>query len=298
LSLDGPREFHDLYRLTRGNHGSHSQAVRAFKLLSRHEIPVDVLCVVHDQNVRHPGLTYDFFRDMGVRSLSFLPLVQRSADEPGGVTASSVPAERWGEFLCTVFDEWVRHDVGRLAVQIIEEATRPTRGLEHSLCVLRPTCGDIPVVEHNGDVFCCDHFVDVSHRVGNLRDTTLGELLENPELRAFGEAKRSTLPAVCRSCEVLPQCNGGCPKDRFVRTSDGAAGLNYLCAGFKRFFTHALKHMMPLGPSARDRSEIAMQWVLPVRTARPATTGVGRNDPCPCGSGKKFKKCCLARGTE
>jgi uncharacterized protein len=209
-----------------------------------------------------------------------------------------VPAEKWGEFLCAIFDEWVRRDVGRVAVQIIEEATRPTRGLEHSLCLFRPSCGDIPVVERNGDVFCCDHFVDASHRIGNIRDTALGELLDGRKLRAFGEEKRSRLPGACRSCEVLPQCNGGCPKDRFARTSDGEEGLNYLCAGFKRFFTHAVKHMMPLGPSPRDPSERLMQWVLPAGSARPTTAQVGRNDPCPCGSGRKFKKCCLAGNGE
>ena len=148
-------------------------------------------------------------------------------------------AEAYGAFLCKIFDEWIARDTGRMAVQTFEEAARPALGLEHSLCVFRETCGQIPVLEHNGDFFPCDHYVDREHRLGNIRETPLGELLESPAQRAFGEAKRDALPRYCRECEVLAMCHGGCPKYRFIRTPDGEPGLNYLCAGLKRFFLHS-----------------------------------------------------------
>ena len=148
----------------------------------------------------------------------------------GGVSPRTVPAEAFGTFLCAIFDEWVRQDIGRIIVQMFEEAARPAHGQDHSLCIFRPTCGDVPVIEHNGDFYSCDHFVTPEHRLGNIRETPLLALLESPAQHAFGEAKRTTLPRYCRECEVRAMCNGGCPKDRIIQTPDGEAGLNYLCA--------------------------------------------------------------------
>jgi uncharacterized protein len=296
LSLDGPADVHDLYRVTRGQEPTHTAVVRAFELLRRHRVPCDILCVVHDRNVREPARVYRFFRKIGVRSLVLLPLVERQAGTGQGVSARSVPAEAYGAFLCEIFDEWVERDAGRVAVQAFDEATRPARGLDHSLCVFRETCGDVPVVEHTGDFYCCDHFVDAEHRLGNIRETPLADLIESPAQRAFGQAKRDTLPQYCRTCEVRPMCNGGCPKDRFLRTPDGETGLNYLCAGFKRFFTHVLPYAVKVGsdrPGARALDALAQATQAGVPGGRAAA---GRNDPCPCGSGRKYKKCCLEMG--
>ena len=240
LSLDGPADLHDCYRVARGGQPTHRQVVRAFRLLRRHRVNCDLLCVVHAKNVGHPAAVYRFFRDLGATSIGLLPLVERDAAEPGGVSARSVPPEAYGRFLCQVFDEWQREDAGRIVVQLFDEASRAARGLEPTLCVFRQTCGDVPVVEHDGGFYSCDHFVNQAHRVGNIRQTRLADLIDSPQQRAFGQAKLDSLPRECRVCEVRAMCNGGCPKDRFARTSDGEGGLNYLCPGLKMFFSHSL----------------------------------------------------------
>jgi uncharacterized protein len=285
LSLDGPAELHDRYRVTRGNHPTHAHVLRAFDNLKRHRIPCDILCAVHDQNVEHPIQTYRFFKGIGGQYLGFLPIVER--DPQGGAVAGlrSVPADAYGEFLCAIFDEWVQRDIGNLTVQIFEEAARPAQELDHSLCIFRPTCGEVPAIEHNGDFYSCDHFVDAQHRLGNIREIPFLEMLESPEQKAFGEAKRNSLPRCCRECEVLDMCNGGCPKDRFIISPDGEPGLNYLCPGYKRFFTHSRPFFHQVATLARARREAAQH----------RKSDIGRNDPCPCGSGLKYKKCCLGK---
>jgi uncharacterized protein len=242
LSLDGPRDLHDGYRVACGGQPTHRDALRAYRLLRRHGIACDILCVVHDRNVEHPAAVYRFFREIGARYIGLLPLVAPDPESPRGVTRHTVPAGAYGRFLCSVFDEWAGQDVGRIAVQIFEEAARTARGVDATLCVFRKTCGDVVVVERSGDVYSCDHFVDENHRVGNIRDTPLVGLLESEAQRAFGRAKIDTLPRCCRTCEVRAMCNGGCPKDRFALSRDGEAGLNYLCEAFKSFFAHFLAH--------------------------------------------------------
>lgn len=291
LSLDGPQALHDAYRVTKGQKPTHRQAMQGYRLLRQHKIPVDILCVVHAENVRHPLQVYRFFKEIKAQYISFIPLVERQA--AGGVSPRTVPAEAFGTFLCTIFDEWVRHDIGRVLVQIFEEAARPALGQEHSLCIFRNTCGDVPVIEHNGDFYSCDHFVTPEHRLGNIRETPLVALLDSPAQYAFGQAKRETLPRYCRECEVRAMCNGGCPKDRIIQTPDGEAGLNYLCAGYKRFFLHCRPYVTQLAILRRSGQppERLMQMIQEAeRQARPK---VGRNDPCPCGSGRKYKQCCL-----
>ncbi len=295
LSLDGPRELHDRYRMTRGGKPTHKQVLRGLRLLQRHRVSHDVLCVVHDESVRFPTAVYRFFKEVGVQSLQFLPLVERQLDAAGSVSARTVPAEAFGAFLCAVFDEWVRQDVGRIAIQVFDEAARPACGLEHALCIFRETCGDVPVLEHNGDFYACDHFVEPEHRFGNIRETPLSDLLACDAQRRFGLAKRDGLPRSCRECEVLALCNGGCPKDRFIRTPGGEDGLNYLCAGYKRFFTHSRPALARLATLWRTGQppERLMEWA---RAAdREARAQAGRNDSCPCGSGRKYKKCCFGR---
>ncbi len=249
LSLDGPEDLHDAYRLTRGGRPTHARVLRAYELLRKHRIPLDILCVVHDRNVRHPRRVYRFFKAIGATYVGFLPLVERRDDLPRGVSRATVSARGFGSFLITIFDEWVRNDIGRILVQIFDEAARPMREMEHSLCVFRERCGDVPVLEHNGDLYTCDHFVDREHHLGNLLDTPLLDLLDSPVRVRFGRDKWDRLPRYCRECAVRPMCNGGCPKDRFLETPYGEDGLNYLCRGLKAFFTHArptLEKLVPL----------------------------------------------------
>ena len=250
LSLDGPKEMHNLFRVTKDHQPTFEQAVRGYRLLRKHRVYTDVLCVVNAVNVQHPLAVYRFFKQIHARYITFLPCVDPQPDTGLGVSDLSVPSMAWGRFLCTIFDEWVKKDIGHIKIQVFEEAIRTAFNQEHSLCIFRPTCGDIPVLEHNGDFYSCDHFVDPMHLIGNLRQTPLVELLESPEQRAFGRNKLTSLPRFCRECEVRDMCNGECPKNRFIYTPDGEPGLNYLCAGYKQFFIHCKPFI----------SEVAAQW--------------------------------------
>ncbi len=294
LSLDGPPEMHDRYRLTKGQKPTHEQAMRGYTLLRQYRIPCDILCVVHAQNVQHPTEVYRFFKQIKAGFMTFLPLVEPLSENQDSVSPATVPAEALGSFLCTIFDEWKSQDIERVKVQLFEEMARTALGQERALCIFRKTCGDVPVVEHNGDFFSCDHFVDVEHRLGNIQETPLVDLLEGPAQRVFGQAKAETLPCYCQKCEVLDLCHGGCPKDRILHTSDGEAGLNYLCAGYKKFFTHCQSFVTELSALWRQQSQERQR--PPARaTYVPVKPTAGRNDPCPCGSGKKYKKCCLGK---
>ena len=288
LSLDGPQDIHDKYRLTRKGESSFDQTMRGYEMLRDHNVDCDILCVVNAYNVQCPIEVFRFFKNIKATHVSFLPLVQRQPDTESSVTNLTMTAKEWGTFLCTIFDEWLSEDIGKIKVQIFEEAARTAFNQDHSICIFRPTCGDIPVVEHNGDFYCCDHYVDEEHLLGNIRQTPLGKLLENPKQRAFGQAKQVTLPRFCRECDVLAMCNGGCPKYRFIKTPDGETGLNYLCAGYKQFFNHCQPWV----------NEVAEQWChqtieQQIHSTLTKSAKVGRNAPCPCGSGKKYKKCCL-----
>jgi uncharacterized protein len=295
LSLDGSREMHDKYRLTRHGKASHQQSLRGYHLLRKYGITPDILCVVNAYNVQHPIQVYRFFKEINARYIGFLPLVERQPAGENNVSRISVPAEAFGAFLSTIFDEWRERDIGQVKVQIFEEAARTALDKEHELCIFRRTCGDVPVIEHNGDFFSCDHFVDSAHHLGNIRDTPLVELLEHPELIAFGRDKLDNLPRYCRTCEVLEMCNGECPKNRFIQAPDGEGGLNYLCAGYKRFFNHCRPFVKEL---ANLQLSQTLEWQAPRPRAGNADANrakIGRNAPCPCGSGKKYKKCCLGK---
>ena len=255
LSLDGPQDMHDRYRLTRDGEPTHERAMRGYRFLQSHRVPTDILCVVNAHNVRYPLQVYRFFKMIDAQHITFLPMVEPQPDAGGGVDPLSVPSEAWGAFLCTIFDEWRDRDIGRVKVQIFEEAARTAFDQEHSLCIFRPTCGDIPVVEHNGDFYSCDHYVDAEHRLGNIMETPLVELLESPAQRAFGRAKLEALPVYCKRCEVRAMCNGGCPKNRFLETPDGEAGLNYLCTGYRRFFNHCQPFVSEVAALWRQQSQ-------------------------------------------
>lgn len=292
LSLDGPGALHDRYRLSKAGKPTHAQAMHGLQLLQRFGIPHTVLCVVHAGNVDHPLMVYRFFKEAGVRNLVFLPLVMRA--DNGSVTPETVPARAFGDFLCAIFDEWIRQDIGRVNVLMFEEAARPEQGIEHALCVFRPTCGELPVLEHNGDFYSCDHFVDRAHFIGNIREKSLVSVLEDPGQRSFGLAKRDTLPKSCRQCTVLEYCNGGCPKDRFVATPGEEFPTNYLCSGYKTFFTHARPAMRRLAAHVKSGQTIE-NFAQCARSSNAKSSGVSRNELCPCGSGKKFKRCCGAK---
>ncbi len=292
LSLDGPADVHDRYRLTHQDRPSHERVVNAWRLLQRYDVHTDVLCVVHAANVGRPLPVYRFFRELGVRYLQFLPLV-----EPAGAGATVSPRTASprdiGTFLCTVFDEWLRHDLGHVVVQTFDEAFRAACGMPHVLCIFRETCGDVLVLEHDGGLYACDHFVDPAHRVGTLRDSHLAEVLSNPALERFGRLKRDSLPRSCRECDVLAWCHGGCPKDRIATSAAGEPGLNYLCPAFQRFFRHARPVLERLAVHLRAGRALGDFPALPGAARAPATPRPGPNSPCPCGSGRKYKKCCM-----
>jgi uncharacterized protein len=243
LSLDGPASLHDAFRRTAAGEPSHEQVVRAFHVLRRHRVFVNILCVLSAANAAEPDAVYDFFRELGATHLQFLPLVERTGTAISERTASP---EALGGFLCRVFDRWIREDVGRVVVQTFDEALRPLYGVPHALCIHRPVCGDVLVLERDGSVYACDHFVDAEHRLGSIEEHPLAVLAADPRLRRFGLDKRNTLPGVCLDCDVLEFCNGGCPKDRFMPAPDGSRTLNYLCPAYKRFFRHAREELTRL----------------------------------------------------
>ena len=292
LSLDGPSDAHDAYRRGANGRPTHRDVTRAFRLLARRGVRCDVLCVLHAQNVPTPRRVYAFFRELGVRSLQFLPLVERQADAPSGVSARTARPEAIGDFLVSVFDEWVAQDLGRVVIQLFDEALRPALGLAHALCIFRETCGDVAVLEHDGSLYACDHFVDADHRIGDLRRRPLADLVDDDALRTFGQQKRDTLPRSCRQCDVLAYCNGGCPKDRIAVSPAGDSGLSYLCPAYQRFFRHAQPVMERLAVHWRAGMPLQSFAAGPAGAARQGTASVGANEPCPCGSGRKYKKCC------
>jgi uncharacterized protein len=253
ISMDGPERLHDIFRMTRDGKSTFKKVMQGYDLLVMHGLDPEILCVVNAENVKHPLEVYRFFRKLGAPYLTFIPLVEKQAGSAEGVSQGSVPAEAFGDFLCAIFNEWVQHDIGRVKVQIFEEAARAAFGQGHTLCIFKPVCGGVPVVEHNGDFFSCDHFVARDHHVGNIRDTHLADLLDSDRQMAFGQAKENTLPQYCLQCEVRDMCHGECPKNRFIHTPDGAPGLNYLCTGYRRFFNHCRPFVEAVAKVYRDQ---------------------------------------------
>jgi uncharacterized protein len=299
ISIDGPRELHDAYRVDKGGQPTFDRVMRGLDYLKRHRVDYNVLTTVHADNADHPLAVYRFLRDeIKTQFMQFIPIVERDNDtgfqEGSGVTSRSVTAEQYGRFLIAMFDEWVMQDVGRVFVQIFDVALAAWTGNRPGLCVFEETCGAALALEHNGDVYSCDHFVEPAHRLGNMQIIPLADLVGSEQQQRFGQAKRDSLPRYCRECEVRFVCNGGCPKDRFIDTPDGEPGLNYLCAGFRAFFNH-IDHPMRLMAAelAQRRPPANVMLLLAQEKAalQRRFASVGRNDPCPCGSGLKFKKC-------
>ncbi len=294
LSIDGPAVLHDASRPDRHGRPTHERALRGLGLLRAAGIEPDVLCTLNALTAAHPREVYRFFVDQNVQWVQFLPVVEKVPD--GGVSERSVTPEAMGEFLCTVFDEWVRHDVARIGVQNFLECFLVVSGKPANLCVMSRTCGRVLAMEHDGSVYSCDHYVDAGHRLGNVTSDGLATLIGSPTQLAFGEAKHDALPAYCRECPVGFLCHGGCPKDRFATTPDGEGGLNHLCAGYRRLYSHVLPYLMRMAALARQGRpifEITVELEAAEHEDRERWRLTGRNDPCPCGSGRKYKQCCL-----
>ena len=243
ISLDGPRALHDAYRVDKGGSPTFDRVMAGIALAKKHQVDFNILTTVNAANADHGLEVYRFLRDeVGTAFVQFIPIVERDNttgfQEGERVTDRSVTGRQYGQFLIAVFDEWVRRDIGRVFVQLFDICLGVWLGEPSSLCVFRETCGEALALEHNGDLFSCDHFVEPRHRLGNVTETPLAELVGSPQQRRFGLDKRASLPRYCRECEVRFICNGGCPKDRILTTPDGEPGLNYLCEGFKAFFTH------------------------------------------------------------
>ena len=286
VSVDGPPGLHDRYRVDKKGRPTSDRVLEGYATLRRHGVECNILCTVHAANQDHPLEVYRYFRDdLGANFVQFIPIVESSASELGTVEVSgrSVVPMAWGTFLSSVFDEWLRRDVGTVYVGIFDVALASWIGAPPSLCIFAETCGNAVALEHNGDLYSCDHFVDADHLLGNILETHMVELLASPAQRAFGDHKRSALPRYCRECDVRFACNGECPKNRFTRTPDGEEGLNYLCAGYKSFFTHIAPVMGLMADRLRSGG-FADEVMTQLRNAP-------RNEPCPCGSGRKAKAC-------
>lgn len=256
VSLDGPGELHNMNRRTRDGHDTLAEVLRGFNLLKKHGIIPEVLCVVNAFNVSEPLKVYHFIRELGAFYVAFLPLVEPDISSPGGVSSNSVPSKEFGLFLSAVFDEWVEKDIGEIKIQIFEEAVRPAFNQGHTLCIFKENCGGVPVVEHNGDFYSCDHYVNSDNLLGNLKEHSVSHFLDSDGQKAFGLAKSQTLPMYCRQCEVLPMCNGECPKNRIIKSPDGESGLNYLCSGYKYFFNHCRPFVEAIAIAWKNQSGI------------------------------------------
>jgi uncharacterized protein len=258
VSIDGPRELHDCYRVDKGNSPTFDRVMRGIEALKRHKVEFNTLTVVNRKNSEYPIEVYRFLKEIGSGFIQFIPVVERKAAEADSaglvlikpsyqksaeVTEWSVEAEAYGRFLTRIFDDWVKHDVGHVFVQMFDVALESWLGMDASLCVFRRTCGTALAMEHTGDVYSCDHYVYPENKLGNMMETALETLVGSTQQKAFGNDKRDSLPRFCRECEVRFACNGECPKHRFIQTPDGEAGLNYLCAGYKYFFKHIDPYM-------------------------------------------------------
>ena len=308
ISIDGPRELHDTYRVNKGGKGSFDQVMHGLSFLNDAGVEWNALTTVHAANGDRGREVYRFLRDeCGARFIQFIPIIERVAEaaedgtvpweswrdrplyvqEGDVVTGRSVSPVQYGRFLVDVFEEWVRRDVGEVYVQMFDVALANWVGEPPGLCVHSETCGLALALEHTGDLYSCDHFVEPRYLLGNIKEHHMLELVSSPQQTRFGLDKRDTLPQYCLDCDVRFACHGGCPKDRFIRTPYGEPGLNYLCAGFKEFFHHVDGPMRVMGELlSRNRAPAEIMERYAAEDAKR-----GRNDLCTCGSGRKWKRC-------
>ena len=309
LSIDGPRAMHDAYRVDKGGKPTFDRVLHGWEVLRRHGVEWNALTTVNAANADHGLEVYRFLRDdLGAEFIQFIPIVERMtpemlpmADSGWGVRAKdrplyrqagdavthrSVTGEQYGRFLIDVFEEWARHDVGDVFVQMFDTALAHWLGMDQAgLCVHAKTCGAALALEHNGDLYSCDHYVEPDYLLGNIAEgRTMLDLVTSPAQQAFGNAKLDTLPQYCLDCDVRFACNGGCPKDRFATTPDGDPGLHYLCAGYKAFFSHVdapMRFMADRLRAGQDATALR-DWYAAADAQR------GPSDPCTCGSGRTF----------
>lgn len=255
VSIDGPQEFHDEYRRTATGKPTFHKVMQGIRLLNKHNVEWNALAVVNDFNADYPLEFYNFFKEIGCHYIQFTPIVERRIERNDGLSLApgmeeggelvdfSVTPEQWGKFLCTIFDEWVRHDVGTYFIQIFDATLANWAGVQPGLCSLAKECGHAGVMEFNGDVYSCDHFVYPEHLLGNINEKTITEMMYGEKQREFAKLKHELLPQQCRECPVEFTCHGECPKNRFTRDKYGNPGLNYLCKGYRQFFEHVKPYM-------------------------------------------------------
>ncbi len=307
LSIDGPEEMHNKYRLYKGGQLSFEKVMNGLRFLQKHEVEFNTLTCVQRDNSYQPLKVYNFLKEIGSTFMQFIPIAEREAgnknellslvspsyEDKAIVTKWSVEPVQFGIFLTTIFDEWVRKDVGKYFIQIFDVALEIWYTGQSSLCIFNDTCGRAMAIEHNGDIYSCDHYVYPENKLGNLMEESLSKIVDSDQQVKFGNDKRDTLPKYCRKCEVRFACNGECPKHRFIKTPDGEEGLNYLCAGYKHFFNYINPYMNFMVSQLKQQLPPAnvMKWVKEMDRGFPSLK-VGRNDDCPCRSGKKYKDCC------
>ena len=308
LSIDGPEEIHDKYRKLKGEQQSFEKVYSAMKLLKKYNVEFNTLTCVQKDNSNKAKEVYNFLKEEGSRFMQFIPIVERKVVHPNEngislvlpnyqgeavVTDWSVESLQYGKFLSNIFNEWVRNDVGKIYVNIFDLMLEMWYGQQASLCVFRETCGEAMVLEHNGAIFSCDHYVYPEYKLGNLMETNLEEIVNSDKQDEFGKDKKLSLPQYCLNCEYKFACNGECPKHRFIKAPDGEEKLNYLCAGYRYFFKHInvyMKFMVNELNYQRPPANV-MLWSKEKDRGFPSLN-TDRNALCPCGNGKKYKNCC------
>ena len=256
ISIDGPQEYHDHYRVTPAGKPSWEKVMQGISLLKKHRVEWNAMAVVNAYNAEHPLEFYHFFRDNGCQYLQFTPIVERLTEHEDGRTLASLADDReipladasvtpqqWGNFLCTIFDDWVRHDVGKTFVEIFDCTLANWMGVLPGICAYSKECGHAGVMEHNGDVYSCDHFVFPEYKLGNIRDKSLIDMLYGEKQQAFSRLKHTSLPRQCKECDMEFACHGECPKNRFEKDKYGEPGLNYLCQGYYQYYSHVAPYM-------------------------------------------------------
>lgn len=275
VSIDGPQEFHDEYRKNKGRQPSFYKVMKGIERLNRYGVEWNAMGVVNDFNADYPLEVYHFYKDIGCRFIQFTPIIERLFTHPDGrhlatinnaegqLAAFSVQPEQYGHFVCKIFDEWVRNDVGSVFVQLFDATLARWVGEQPGICTMAETCGHAGVIEHNGDIYSCDHFVSPEYLLGNIHRSPINELMYSKKQMDFGQNKREGLPQQCKKCEWLFACNGGCPKDRFMKTDSGEGGLNYMCKGFKQYFSHVAPYMDYMQNEIKNQRPPAniMEWI-------------------------------------
>ena len=310
ISIDGPRQMHDAYRVDKGGKPTFDRVMAGLDVLKRHAVDWNVLATIHAVNGDHGRKVYTFCRDeLGATFLQFIPIIERATEETFAVaetgwgdtvqgrplykqegslvTHRSVTPEQYGRFMIDVFEEWVRHDIGTVYVQMFDTALANWCGEPGGMCVHAKTCGQQLAIEHTGDLYSCDHFVEPDYLLGNIKDTPMLELVLSPQQQKFGQDKLDTLTQFCLDCDVRFACNGGCPKDRFATARSGETGQHFLCPSYQEFFHHVsrpMQMMVELLRACRPPSEL-----MAIYASEDAARD--RNSLCSCGTGKKWKRC-------